>query len=343
MDDHRSRLVLEYRTRLTGSLSPQTLSAEIASVICSQILHTLASKPCYSQLGMADSFQAYHEELLRSDRDSKTIARYWQVARSYQRWLGAEQPSAETAKKFIAWLRDNGYRARSVILYYHALKVFHDFIGQPFRLKLRKERTLPPYYDCGDVESLISQARKGLRGQKEWQKKRNEALILTLAYTGMRKSELLNLLVGDVDFNRRVIVARKGKGNKDRVVPMAERIAIPLRSQCEGKGSQQRVFEHLNARGVYRVITSLARACGLQGFHPHSLRHWFATQLVERGANLRDVQLLLGHESLETTAVYVDVSACRLAETVALLELRQAFLVPPTRAAHNDPRLAFPV
>ena len=64
------------------------------------------------------------------------------------------------------------------------------------------------------------------------------------------------------------------------------------------------MFENLNARSIYRVITSLAKACGLSGFHPHSFRHYFATQLVELGASLRDIQLLLGHESLETTAIY---------------------------------------
>ncbi len=229
----------EYRTRLIGLLSPHTLSDAIALAICSRILHTPAPRPCYSEFGMEDPFEAYHEELVRSDRDPKTIVRYWQVIKTYQRWLGDGQPSVETAKRFIAWLRENGYRPKSVLLYYHALKIFHDFISQPFRLKLRKEKTLPPYYDRGDVEALIAQASKGLRGQKEWQKKRNEALIMTLAYTGMRKSELLNLLVGDVDLNRKVIMIRKGKGNKDRVIPVAERIVVPLRLRCEGKGLSQ--------------------------------------------------------------------------------------------------------
>ena len=208
----------------------------------------------------------------------------------------------------------------SVHLYYNVIKIFHDYIQLPFKLKLRKERTLPPYYDRSDIEAIIVQAGKGLRGQNEWQKQRNAALVLALAYTGMRKSESLNLLVRDVDFNRQMIKVVKGKGRKDRVIPMADRIVVPMRSQCEGKGAQQKVFEHLNARSVYRVVTGLAKACGLQGFHPHSFRHYFATQLLEKGASIKDVQLLLGHESIETTAVYLSVMPLHLVEAVARLD-----------------------
>lgn len=101
---------------------------------------------------------------------------------------------------------------------------------------------------------------------------------------------------------------------------MAERIIIPLRNQCAGKVAQERVFPGLSDASVWRIVTSLARTCGLEGFHPHSLRHYFATQLLERGANLRDVQMLLGHESLETTSVYLDVTAQNLQACIGLLD-----------------------
>ncbi len=266
------------------------------------------------------AFEAYHRELIQSDRDPKTIERYWQIITSYRRWLDDKQPDVASAKEFIAHLRDKGYRPKSILLYYHALRLFLEFIGQSLKLKLRKPKVLPPYYDRGDVEGLIAQAEKGLYHQTEKQKQRNKTLILTLAYTGMRRGELLKLLVGDVDFNRRTILIRQGKGNKDRVIPMAERIIIPLRNQCAGKVAQEGVFPGLSDASVWRIVTSLARTCGLEGFHPHSLRHYFATQLLERGANLRDVQMLLGHESLETTAAYLDISAQNLQACVSLLD-----------------------
>jgi integrase len=279
----------------------------------------------YTTLEMADPFEAYHKELTQSDRESKTIERYSQVTTSYKNWLGNRPPDTASAKEFLAHLRGKGYAPKSILLYYHALKLFLEYIGQPLKLKLRKPRVLPPYHDCGDIEALIAQAQKGLYHQTEEQKTRNTAMILAFAYTGIRRGELRGLLVGDVDFNRRTILVH-GKGAKDRVIPMAARIITPLREQCARKLAQDKVFPGLNDASVWRIVTRLARACGLESFHPHSLRHYFATQLVERGANLRDIQALLGHESLEVTSIYLDVSARHLRETVELLDSVPPFL-----------------
>jgi integrase len=269
---------------------------------------------------MADPFELYHKELAQNDKDPKTISRYWQIMTSYQKWLDNRQPDIASAKEYIAYLRNKGYAPRSLLLYYHGLQTFFDFIGTPLKLKLRKPETLPRYYDRGDFEALVKQAEIGLYHETKKQRRRNKNLILVLGYTGMRRAELLNLTVGDVDFNNRNIRIRQGKNRKDRVVPMAERIVVSLREQCATKTAQQKVFDGLNARSVYRVVVGLAKACGLQGFHPHSLRHYFGTRLVEAGANLRDIQVLMGHDSLETTAVYLDVTAQHLRQTITLLD-----------------------
>lgn len=303
------------------SLDPEgeALASAIASSVCARIVRELPARVDYTTLDMTRIFEAYHRELTQSDRDPKTIVRYWQIISSYQRWLGDNrQPDTASAKEFLSHLRDKGYRPKSVLLYYSALKLFLEFIGQPLKLKLRKPRVLPPYYDRGDVEALIAYAGRA-RYRSGKQRQRNQAIILTLAYTGMRRGELLGLLIGDIDFNRRTILVR-GKGNKERVIPMAERIIVPLRGQCAGKLAQDKVFLNVDASGVWRVVTRLAKDCGLHGFHTHSLRHYFATQLVEKGASLRDIQALLGHESLEVTSIYLDVSAQHLRETVELLD-----------------------
>jgi integrase/recombinase XerD len=278
---------------------------------------------------MEDPFSAYRQELRLRDLDPKTITRYWEVVVAYQKWLGGREPDTTRIREFLAYLRNKGYRPSSVLLYYHALRQFSEFIGQPLKLKLRKERTLPPYHDRGDIEAMIAQSERGLYHQTKEQRRRNTTVVLTLAYTGMRRGELLNLSVADVDFNHRVIQVRKGKGRKDRAIPMAERIVTPLRDQCAGKTAQERVFDGLNARSVYRIVTGLARACALPSVHPHSLRHYFATSLAERGASLRDVQELMGHESLETTAAYLDTCARNLRHTVSLLD-------DPPRASAAD-------
>jgi len=97
------------------------------------------------------------------------------------------------------------------------------------KLKLRKPRELPSYYDQGDIEALVAQAAVGLYHHKQWQKEKNRALILTFAYTGLRRQELLNLIVADIDFEQRLLLVRQVKGRKDRRIPLAERLVVPLR------------------------------------------------------------------------------------------------------------------
>jgi integrase/recombinase XerD len=104
------------------------------------------------------------------------------------------------------------------------------------------------------------------------------------------------------------------------MIPLAERLMEPLRSQCAGKNAQDIVYVGLNPRSVYRVITRWARACGLQGIHPHTLRHYFATRLVELGINIRVIQELLGHADLSTTAIYLDVSSMHLKSAIEVLD-----------------------
>ncbi len=290
-----------------------------------KLVHSLPTGMRYDYLAMTNPFELYHSELHQSNRDPKTTARYGQIIISYRSWLKGKQPDIANGKEYLAYLKDKGYSQRSLLLYYHVLRLFFTFFGQPLKLKLKKPKTLARYYDRGDIESLIAQASKGLYHQTQEIKRRNEALILTLVYSGLRRGELLNLQVDDIDFNRRLIVVRQRKDfatkdREDRVIPMVERLTVPLRQQCARKSAEDKVFEGLNGRSVYRIVTGLARAVGLEGFHPHSARHFFGTQLVEKGGNLRHVQQLMGHSSLEVTATYLDVSAQHLRQTVELLD-----------------------
>jgi len=188
-----------------------------------------------------DVFQLYYADLFTHDRAPSTNARYWQVVKSYRDFLHGEPPSIANAKQFLSHLRAEGYRPTSIILYYHALSLFHSFLGDNLTVKLRKPKTLPPYHDRGDIEALISQAVRGLYHHTPKQKERNEALILTLAYAGLRRGEAVNLCVGDIDFERMLITVRQGKGGKDRVLPMADRIVVPLRGLCHGKAKSSKV------------------------------------------------------------------------------------------------------
>lgn len=312
-------------------LSPSTLFADPSLREC---IPPAGSNP-YNLQQMTDVFSAYRKHLDLCDLAPKTKARYWEVVNSYHKWLGKRRPDATTAQEYIAYLRSKGYRPRSVLLYYHALRLFLSFRGIQFNLKLRKPKELPPYHSQAEIEALITQAGIGLYHQKQWQKDRNKALILTFAYTGLRKSELRNLRVGDIDFERRLISVIQGKGQKDRVIPLAERLIEPLKSQCKGKGNREKVFS-LNSKSVQRVVTGLAKACGLEGIHPHTLRHYFATRLVELGVNLRVIQELLGHADISTTAIYLDVSPIHLKGAIEALD-NAAGPSPDSNQTENRP------
>lgn len=152
---------------------------------------------------------------------------------------------------------------------------------------------------------------------------RDSAMLEVLYATGMRVAELVGLDEGDIDFSRRVARVT-GKGNKQRIVPFGQAAATALEQWLErgrplmAKGGPA-VFvgsrgARINQRQVRRVVEKAAAIIGETGLTPHGLRHSAATQLLEGGADLRVVQEILGHSSLQTTQVYTHVSAQRLKE-----------------------------
>ena len=272
-----------------------------------------------------DVFNNYLAELNRRDIAPATRERYSQIIGLFRCWLDENGRNLDhvSAADFLATLRNRNYAPRSVLLYYHALQVLFTFMGSPLKLKLRKPKTLPICPDKGDIEALIRQADVGLRSQSPEIKKRNAAMITFMAYTGARRSEVVGLRVSDVDFNRRLIFLH-GKGQKDRMIPMHDRLITPLRQMCAGKASGQSVFG-VSVQVLYRAVRNLSKRVGLDGFHPHSTRHYFASRLLETGADIRAVQELLGHEDLNTTAVYLSVTARRLESAVGNLDAPDRF------------------
>ncbi|KHO29048.1 tyrosine recombinase XerC [Corynebacterium minutissimum] len=155
---------------------------------------------------------------------------------------------------------------------------------------------------------------------------RDSAMLEFLYATGVRVAELVGLDIGDVDLARRTARVT-GKGNKQRVVPFGAAAAEALEawlSSGRGQlaGDTEAVFvgtrgSRIDARQVRRVVERAAQVTGESGLTPHGLRHSAATHLLEGGADLRMVQELLGHSSLQTTQVYTHVSAQRLKDVYA--------------------------
>ncbi|WP_072780338.1 site-specific tyrosine recombinase XerD [Flavobacterium haoranii] len=185
-------------------------------------------------------------------------------------------------------------------------------------------RKLPDTLSTNEIDSLISAIDLSTP-----EGERNRAMLETLYSCGLRVSELITLKISDLFFNEGFIKVT-GKGDKQRFVPISkstEKFIAIYTSEIRNKLNIQKGFEDtlfLNRRGkqltramVFTIIKDLAVKIGLKkSISPHTFRHSFATHLLENGADLRSIQLMLGHESITTTEVYMHLDRTFLAEVL---------------------------
>ena len=146
----------------------------------------------------------------------------------------------------------------------------------------------------------------------------HRVILTTLYATGLRREELCRLKVTDVDSQRMVIHVRQGKGNKDRDVTLSPRLLEVLRAYWKWRKPKIYLFpsyqrkrreQPISSRTVYHAVREAARRAGIEkSVSPHLLRHSWATHLLERGTDLKTIQVLLGHVDLEATTIYLHLS-----------------------------------
>jgi integrase/recombinase XerD len=156
---------------------------------------------------------------------------------------------------------------------------------------------------------------------------RDRTLLRTAYALGLRVSELVALRLEDVDAARGLVVVRQGKGAKDRLVPLSARLLEELRAYWRHYRPRPWLFPggrrgtHLSVAGVQRVVRRAAQRAGLdKRISPHTLRHSYATHLLEAGADLLTIQRVLGHKDLKTTARYLHLSTQQLGRAPSLLD-----------------------
>jgi integrase/recombinase XerD len=231
--------------------------------------------------------------------------------------------------EFARRLGQEGLGPKSIARALNAVRMFYRYllaekiVGEDPTAEVRAPRTLkalPRYLTLEEVDHLLAAPDRtralGLR----------DAAMLDLLYaTGLRVSELVSLRVRDLNLDVGYLTC-VGKGNKERLVPMGRRAADRVRAYIErGRGALERGERRaaalfLNSRGgamtrqgFWKNLRNYGRAIGLRGrLSPHVLRHSFATHLLERGADLRSVQVMLGHADISTTQVYTHVNRERL-------------------------------
>ena len=180
----------------------------------------------------------------------------------------------------------------------------------------RLEKRLPSFLDEQQMVRLLEAP-----AAEKWLGLRDRALLETLYSTGIRVSELVGLNFNDLDEISGTIIVR-GKGKKERLCPIGETAMRAIRSYLAKRPKKAHVpyalfisqkGTRLTVRQVDRLLIRYLAQAGLQGaISPHSLRHSYATHLLEHGADLRSVQELLGHASLSTTQIYTHITPQRL-------------------------------
>jgi len=235
--------------------------------------------------------------------------------------------SPEHVREYLLHLIDSGTRPGSLIQTVCALRFFfrntlhRDLKENSWNLPFPKlEKKLPVVLSTEEVQRMLSVLKNT----------KHRAMLATLYDCGLRCGELIELRPTDLDSTRMLVRVRLGKGLKDRFVPFSTQLLELLRGYWRELRPPTYLFpgaridRPIHRRQVNRICTNAASAAGIQKrVSPHTLRHSFATHLLEAGADVRTIQLLLGHASLSTTARYTHVSERHLHATKTPLELAE--------------------
>ena len=248
--------------------------------------------------------------------------------------IGLRDVTTDTLRAFAADLFDLGISSRSQARIISGIKSFFRFLKLEGYLDSNPSlllesphpgRKLPEVLRLDEIDAMIAAIDLS---KPEGQ--RNRAIIETLYGCGLRVSELVNLEISRLYLDEQYIMV-KGKGNKERIVPISPqaiaeiRAYLPDRELLPVKPGEDNVL-FLNRRGhrltrvmIFYIIKSLAAEAGIRKeISPHTLRHSFATHLLEGGANLRAIQQMLGHEDIATTEIYIHIDRRRLRDEILL-------------------------
>jgi integrase/recombinase XerD len=255
------------------------------------------------------------EELQKLETELKLRAFSPQTVTSYLYWKKQflnfvrkkpEEVTEDDIKNYIAGLLSKNVSGKSVVLIRAALKFHYDeLLGKNIvNLKSPKiSRKLPVVLTKDEIKLLIDSIKN----------KKHKLMVMLLYSSGLRLSELLNLKIGDLEFSEKIGWVRSGKGAKDRLFLLSNKLIGDLKEYVQSKKQSDYLFTGRNGRmtprNVQKMIKNIARNAKIEkNVHPHSLRHSFATHLLESGENIRKIQLLLGHADLSTTQLYLDIS-----------------------------------
>lgn len=278
------------------------------------------------------------EELQRRNYAPSTIETYLGAVEDFAHYFGKrpDRLSQQDLRKYhLHLIQERKLAVPTVVARIAALRFFFvKTLHRPYlRIDLpypRRPVRLPTVMSLEEVGRLINSARNRF----------HFVILMTLYSTGLRRAELCRLKVNDVDSARMVIHVRQGKGNRDRDIALSPKLLETLRQYWRwmkpktylfpGMVKKRRQDKPLTTKSVWFMVQEAAKRSGIRKkISPHSLRHSWATHLLEQGTDLRTIQALLGHTDLETTTVYLHLSQRHLLsvenpiETISLSKLEE--------------------
>ena len=276
----------------------------------------------------------------------RTVEAYVGAVARFAKHFGQspEQLDAEQVRQYLLHLVDDQHaswsrynQTRCALQFLYSVTLGKD--QQLARVRCaRLPRRLPTVLSRDEVRRLLAVAAGDLK---------HKALLMTLYGAGLRIAEALALRPADIDAGRMLIHVRGGKGNKDRMVTLSVQLLAVLREYWRSRrppldragwlfpqnADRQRAMDGATA---HRIVARTARRAGItRRVSPHTLRHSYATHLLDAGVDLRTIQLLLGHTNLKTTSLYMHVSQNRLRAVVSPLDLLDPLTPMPTDQAHK--------
>ena len=286
------------------------------------------------------------EELERRNYSQGTIRYYMRFVERFAQHFGKapDKLGPDDLRSYQAYLlKERKLSAGSVEHHVSALRFFflrtlhrHEF--RQFLPYPKVRRKLPKILSREEVARLIDASRDLFQ----------RTLLMVLYGTGLRRAEIARLKIADIDSQRMIIHVVNGKGGKDRDLPLSPMLLETLRAYWRWLKPRTWLFpsrmhrdleQPITDKTVWRACTEAAKQSGMQKkVTPHLVRHSWATHLLEGGTDLRTIQLLLGHEDLETTARYLHLSQQHLRQVANPIEELKLTSIDQSRRSYHRPR-----
>lgn len=250
------------------------------------------------------------KELKLRNYSPKTIKSYLGCLRDFfsKNFNNPEKADIDYIQNFLLDKKDKGFAPQTINLFLNAIKFFYrDIVKSPIKINLKFakiSKKLPIVLSRSEIEKIINSIEN-----------RKHKLLISLSYgSGLRVSEAINLKIKDINLEELTIHLKNAKGNRDRLTIFSEKLKNELREFIVLRDANDYVFASerggkLTERTAQKIFENAARKVEIQKDATfHSLRHSFATHLLENGVDVRYVQELLGHQNIRTTQLYTKVT-----------------------------------